>query len=190
MTRKTQMAIFGLFLIGVMCLIVIFCCVGRSEKDEGEDVVDVFDIKIGEAEITLPCTLSDLHKAGVTVYGEVKLQNILDSADKEYKMVEAVVNNGSTVLYLELKTGANVEDGEKNVTVNKIYNYYLTKSTIQLRGDLGLGSKVEKVIEVYGDDYELTAENEDNLERGVVSLEYDDLVVKFDSGMLNYMKIK
>lgn len=178
------------FLLCLLLLIGVIGCGKKEEKDKKEEIN--FDVKINDVEINFPCTLEELKEAGVII-NEEKLAEILETPNKEFNSVEAVCEDTNKPIYFKMQTGK--DSGESNVRVIGVMDLYLTKRVFQLQGELSIGSTVDNVIKVYGENYEVTeCKNKEDLTVGIVFIDYvfDEgytLSLRFSDGLMNYIDV-
>lgn len=165
----------------------------KNNQSNKKDKTEKWDVIINGTKLDLPCTLADLEKVGVELYNEKLLETILETPNETFLMTEAICEEGEEVIYLKLLTGDDVAKGKKNIVVTIVTNYYMSSQDFTVKGHIGLGSDIDEVITVYGEDYVLSAEKMENFRDGIAVLQYgtgdDGLLFKATDGVVDYIEI-
>lgn len=193
----------------VMALIMVFSLVacgdsqgnnggysGQSSSPNGDSSgnTDNWGVKINGKTVTLPCTLTELSKAGV-VLDDFDLEIILNSENETHYMIPATCGDESKHLFLEIVTGPDASKKEKNATVYTITNNNrVDGSVFVVKNGLALGSSVTDIISAYGNDYVIdAATSRDDLAKEAAMIHYGDdqngILLWFEDGVLIYVEL-
>lgn len=150
------------------------------------------EVVINGEKIKLPCTVAELEQKGIIV-NEYSLKSILEKPNETFYLVAATCGEAGNV-YLHIETGSDVEKQKENAVVSNIANKILSKEFFGVKNEIGLGSTVDELLEVYGTDfYALTAKDEENLASGYVLIQYGTEKVGYlfhvDDGIIEYIEV-
>lgn len=193
-------------LLAVLMIFTLAACGGKDGKTDGNNnnkqQVDNqgannsdsgWGVKINGKAVTLPCTLADLAKINVNIYGEFDKETVLNSANETFTMIAATCGEDTNPIHLKIVTGGAADKKEANATVKIITNTKMDGSLFELKGGIALGSSIDDVIKTFGDNYNMTGATGDDIHTGYVVINYgtkaDGAMFNFKDGVLEYIEI-
>lgn len=203
---KNYKRVFTLVLAILMIFALSACGINNDQSNSnGEDNQQVenqgnnsstkekWEIKINGKGVTLPCTLADLAKIGVNIYGEYDKENVLNSTNETFTMIAATCGDDTNPIHLKITTGNAADKKEANATVKILTNTKMDGSLFELKNGIALGSSIDDVISTFGEDYNLSGTTDDDIHSGYVVINYgtkaDGAMFNFKDGVLDYIEI-
>ncbi len=147
--------------------------VGCGEKTTKKEVA-LSDVKINGKEFTLPCTLAELENSGVYIARKSAKQEIVNSENQEFVMIELTSNSfgENELLKAMISTGDDHKKKEENCFITKIVNESVGVDLFTIGDSVGFGSSVKDAKKLFGKkDYELIKEGKDE-KKGLTQLNY------------------
>jgi len=176
--------IIAMILLSAMVMIVLSGCGSKTPESQGSALNEgqrtdaeqektnaqqtSTSIDLNGKKINLPCSISELRKAGVYFADEDGLKALLEKPDS-FDQVNVGFNEDEPYDFMvEVDTGSNPEKGEDNASIVMVY--FSSECGITVGKDIKYHSTVQSVIDELGEDSLLYAENSDNLNEGIVNI--------------------
>lgn len=169
-----------------MCVVMVgSALVGCGKEKPSAENVDSYKIIINDKEITLPCTLADMEKAGVYLARKSAKQEVVNNVNSQFSQIEMKASNfeDDEILKVMIETGDNVRNKEKNCVITRITNESVGSDKVVVAKNIGFESTIEDVKKALGKDCEIIKEGNDE-KKGLTQLRY----VKDNLGRVLYFQ--
>lgn len=137
-----------------------------SKQENNYEKSNLWTISINSKNITLPCKLSELTKAGLKISSEYDYEQIINSQNQTFSMIHATSDGWQEGVFLKIITGNNPTKKEENAIVSVITNMITTdihgnydisdtttKEQFHLKDGISMGASKDEVIKAFGDNY-------------------------------------